>query len=297
MSDPDSSSSNWGRWGPDDERGALNLVGPAERVRAAGLVREGRVFALGLPIRPGIGPTASHRPGVVHLMARDGGDYAAGAVAPDDVGTADDYLALPVHGTTHIDALCHLWYGGQLYNGHPSSAVRSSGAERNGIDKVEPLITRGVLLDVAGAQGVDHLTPDYGIGPEDLAACERRQGVEVGPGDVVLVRTGWVDTFAGDAAEFNRQQPGITIEAVPWLVARDVAAVGADNGAVERLPDPGGENAPVHRSLLRDYGVYLIELLALTELAAAAVWEFMFVAAPLRISRGTGSPLNPVAIV
>jgi kynurenine formamidase len=230
-------------------------------------------------------------------MARDGGDYAAGAIARDDIGTADDYLGLAVHGTSHVDALCHLWYGGALYNGFGPTEIRSSGAARLGIDKIPPIVGRGVLLDIAGRHGAAHLEPGYEIGPEELDACAKSQGVEVGPGDVLLVRTGWVNMFAKDEPTYHRLQPGITAATVPWIVERDVVAVGADNGAVERFPDAGGTNVPVHRRLIRDYGVHLLELLVLEELAAAGVHEFLFVAAPLRIKRGAGSPLNPLAIV
>jgi len=287
--------SNWGRWGPDDERGALNLLTPDTVVDAARLVRDGRVFALGLPVQPRGVPMTPHRPAIVHLMARDGGDYAAGAVAPDDIGTADDYLALPVHGTTHVDALCHLWYGGQLYNGYSPTEVRSSGASKLGIDKIPPIVARGVLLDVAGLHGVDHLEAGHPIGPDELDAAAAAQDVEVRPGDVLLVRTGWLKVFDSDPDLYHRLQPGITIDAVPWIVARDVVAVGSDNSAVERFPAPSG-NVPVHRRLLRDYGVHLMELMMLDALAAAGAHEFLFVASPLRITRGAGSPLNPIAI-
>lgn len=288
--------SNWGRWGDDDECGALNLLTPERVAAAARLVRTGRVFQLGLPIQPTGVPYFPHRPPALHLMARDGGDYAAGARGRSDIGTADDYLGLATHGTTHVDALCHLWYGDAMWNGFSPSEVRSSGAARNGIDKIPPIVGRGVLLDLTGAAGREHLEPGHGIGPDELEACARAQGVEVGPGDVLLLRTGWLRMFALDEPTYHSNQPGITAETVPWLVARDVVAVGADNGAVEQYPSPGEVNMPVHRSLIRDYGVHLMELLVLDELAAAGVHEFLFVASPLRIKRGAGSPLNPVAL-
>jgi kynurenine formamidase len=229
-------------------------------------------------------------------MTRHGGDYLAGAIARDNVGTADDYIGLATHGTTHIDALSHLWYDDALYNGVHPREVRGSGAARNGIDKIGPIVARGVLLDVAGAAGVDRLAGGQAIGVTELEDCLRRQRIDVGAGDVVLVRTGWVTQFAVDATVYNSSQPGLSVSTVPWLVERDVAAVGADNLAVECMPDPGGANVPLHQRLLRDYGVHLLELLDLEELAAAQAWEFLFVASPLRIKRGVGSPLNPVAV-
>jgi kynurenine formamidase len=289
--------SNWGRWGDEDERGALNLIGPDQVRGAAGLVRSGRVFQLGLSIQAAGVPRYPPRPPAVHLMIRHGGDYLAGAVQPESVGTADDYLALATHGTTHIDALSHLWYDGAMYNGVHPREVRGSGAARNGIDKIGPIVTRGVLLDVAGAAGVERLAPGHAIGVDELEDCVARQGVDVGAGDVLLVRTGWLTQYAVDPEVYNGPQPGLSVRTVPWLVERDVAVVGADNMAVECSPDPDGGHVPLHQRLLRDYGVHLIELLDLEELAAARAWEFLFVAAPLRIKRGVGSPLNPVAIV
>jgi kynurenine formamidase len=293
----DSRASNWGRWGDEDERGALNLIGAEEVCRAARLVRRGRVFQLGMPIQATGVPSYPSRPPALHLMARHGGDYLAGAVARGNVGTADDYLGLATHGVTHIDALSHLWYDDALYNGVHPREVRGSGAARNGIDKIGPIVARGVLLDVAGAAGLDRLAGGYPIGIAELEECLRRQQIAVGAGDVVLVRTGWLTQFVADAAVYNDSQPGLSASTVPWLVERDVAVVGADNIAVECMPDPGGENAPLHQRLLRDYGVHLLELLDLEELAAEKVWEFLFIAAPLRIKRGVGSPLNPVAVV
>src|SRR6202008_972562 len=136
--------------------------------------------------------------------------------------------------------------------------------------------------------GVDRLLPGHAISPDELDACAKAQGCSPGPGDVLLVRTGWVTQFAIDSEVYFGPQPGLDATTVPWLVERDLAAVGADNVAVERFPDAGGANVPLHKRLLRDYGVHLIELLDLEELAAARIWEFLFVAAPLRIKRGVG---------
>jgi kynurenine formamidase len=287
--------SNWGRWGDDDERGALNLIGAEQVLRATTLVRLGRVFQLGLPLQSSGVPLERHRAALVHFMRRDGGDYAAGAIAPDDVGTADDYIGLATHGTTHVDALCHLWYGDAMFNGFSPTEVRSSGAARNGIDKSGPIVTRGVLLDIAALHALEHLPAEHGIGPDELDAACARAGVEVAAGDAVLIRTGWLRVHGRDVTAYHERQPGLAIGSVPWLIERDVAVVGADNLAVEQFPAPSG-NVPVHRALIRDYGVYLLELLDLEELAEAGVSEFLFVASPLRITRGAGSPLNPVAI-
>src|SRR3954451_24301081 len=191
-----SASGNWGRWGPDDERGAANLLTP-EAVRAAvGAAQDGRVLALGLPIRGSTsGPAAQRvphlagRPLPQHYMSVDGGDYAAGARRiKGEMAVADDALILSPHGTTtHIDALAHMWGEDVLYNGHPAARVRSYGATRCGIDKAGPIVARGVLLDVAAHAGVARRSPDVRIGGDLLGEVAAAAGVEVGPGDVVLV--------------------------------------------------------------------------------------------------------------
>lgn len=289
---------NWGRWGAGDERGTANLITPETVRKAASLVKTGRVYQLGLPIGGSRPPRSPNRPGVIHYMTLDGGDFAAQLRLPDDARVADDGIVMPTHFGTHIDALAHVWTGDSLYNGHPSISVKSSGAARCGIDKIPPLVARGVLLDVAAALGYDVLPSGYVITPADLETVSERGGVAVEAGDVVLVRTGWLDAKGGSATEFFDSQPGIGLEAAEWLASRDVVAVGADNSAVEAMSWAGKQYSPnlVHRRLIADWGIHLMELLELSELSADKVYEFLFVASPLRIRGGVGSPLNPVAI-
>src|SRR3954447_6834586 len=171
----------WHRWGQDDERGALNHIGPREVRAAAALVRSGEVLSLAQPLSPRT-PVPQHRAGLQHFMGRDGGDYAAGARRPGGFQFAEDTVILPLHIGTHIDALCHAWYDDALYNGFPGSGTRStSGATRCGIDKMGPIVGRGVLLDIAGARG-GPLDPGETIGPDDLARAAQATGVEPGTG-------------------------------------------------------------------------------------------------------------------
>ena len=306
-------SGNWGRWGESDERGALNLLTPDVVLAAASAVRSGRVLGLGLPIRGSTsGPAAqtvphlAGRPLPQHFMSVDGGDYAAGARRiKGALAVADDALVVSPHGTTtHIDALAHMWRDDALYNGHPAQRVRSYGATRCGIDKAGPIVARGVLLDVAGHTGVDHLPGDARIGSDLLQEVASAAGIEVRAGDVALVRTGWSTVFASDPSGYQDQQPGVTYDGARWLVERDVVAIGSDNAAVGAL-DPGCTFAgtvdeDVHLVTLWRYGVHLIEMLWLEDLAAALGPDrstFLFVAAPLAIEGGTASPLNPVAVL
>lgn len=288
---------NWGRWGEADERGAANLLTDEVVRGAAGRVRNGRVFSLAIEIKDRAVPVGPGRPMPQHYMRIDGGDYAAGVARHSGFQSVDDVIMLPTHGTTHMDALAHIADESLLYNGYPLSGVRSNGAKKLGIDKTPPLVGPGVLLDLCRFKDITPLPGGTVITAADLEACAARQGVAVEPGAIVLLRTGWLATFATAGSEaFFRSEPGIGMDAAAWLAERDVVAIGADNYAVEVIPTQDGRAAPVHRFLIRDCGIYLMELFDLEELAAAQAYEFLFVAAPLRIVGGVGSPLNPVAI-
>jgi Putative cyclase len=290
--------SNWGRWGPDDERGALNLLGPASVLRALSLPREGRVLDLSYPIQARGVPMITSRPAPVHTFTVDGGDYAVGGKLSNGCGSAEDHLFLHLHGhTTHLDSLGHVWTGEQLYNGYSSLEIRSSGMRRLGIEHVGHVLTRGLLLDLPRLRGVPHLPAGEEVGAAELERALEALGVAPEPGDAVLVRTGWNRVHAEDPARWERSWPGIGVEAAAWLAARDPVLVGGDTPAVEVSPFRPGTTAPVHQLLLRDHGIYLMELMDLDALAEAAPREFLFVAAPLRLRGGTGSPLNPLAVL
>jgi kynurenine formamidase len=289
---------NWGRWGPDDERGAMNLV-TADAVRAALMLpRRGVVYPLGQPIQTvGVPMGSLRRPRPLHVCFQDGGDFAAGEPLQDGAGAADDYLGLPVHAAaTHVDALGHVWTGESLFNGHSSTTVRSDGLRRCGIEKMPPLLTRGVLLDVASVRGVAALGDGEAITPDDLEKTIRARGVEPAAGDAVLLRTGWSTVWAEDPTRYGESSPGLSVDAASMLAERDVVLVGADNIGVEAIPFPPGTSMPVHQMLIGSYGIHLLELLDLEDLARDEVTEFLFVLAPLRISGGTGSPVNPIAV-
>lgn len=288
---------NWHRWGPEDERGALNWIRPDQIVRAAQLVSGGRVYPMAIPIGRET-PVPAERPRPLHFMDRDGGDYAAGGRRPGGFQFSEDTLLLASHTGTHVDALAHCWTEDQLYNGFPGNSIRSTtGARHCGIDKMGPIATRGVLLDIAGFLGVAHLAAGYEVAPELMASCAEAEGIAIGQGDAVLIRTGWQNTAPTQGPDYFRGEPGLGISGAEWLAERRVAAVGADNYALEVLPSPGGSVFPVHLRLLRDYGTPIIEGLVLDALADEHIKEFLFVAAPLPIAGGVGSPLMPIAIV
>ena len=294
--------SNWGRWGPDDEIGTLNLVTPEVVQRAARCARRGKVFSLGLRFDssgPQIGTGGRVNP--IHLMsAIDAG------VGPDPEGFRynDDFVTMPLQCSTQWDSLAHVHYGGKLYNGHPLSSVTAAGASRNSIDKIGAgVLSRGVLLDLARSKSVDRLAPGLVITPEDLSAAERAAGVTVESGDVLLIRTGHLSVFKkdGDRLGYMKQEPGLGLDSVEWLRAKDVAAVAADTMAIEVIPfeDPKLP-LPFHMVAIRDMGLTLGEMFDLDELAEDCaqdgIHEFLFCAPPLKITGGVGSPLNPLAV-
>lgn len=288
---------NWGRWGAQDERGLANLLTPERTAAAASLVREGRVFNLALPLQDRSLPVLPGRPAPQHYMRRTGTDYAAGVKRRGGFESMDDVIMMATHGATHVDALAHVGDEGLLFNDVPIATVRGNGAKRLGIDKCPPLVGRGVLLDLCRHLGVDRLDKAQVIDDELLEACMTAQGTPVEAGTIVLVRTGWLSIFAEQGSEaFFASEPGIGMEGARWLANRDVVAIGLDNFAVEVIPTETGMPAPVHRYLIRDCGMYLMELFRLDELAEAQVNEFLFVAAPLGIVGGLGSPLTPLAI-
>lgn len=289
---------NWGRWGADDEVGALNLVTPEVTRRAAGLVRDGRTFTLAQPLGPS-SPSPAHRPRPARYMNRDAGDYALGARTPGGFKFAEDTVQFPTHSGTHVDALSHAWAGEHLYNGHPEASIRSTrGAQRCGAEQLTPVVTRGVLVDLMAVEG-GPLPPRAAVEPADLERGIAESGVAPEPGDAVLIRTGWWESH-GTAGDYFADEPGITGDAAAWLAGRDVALVGADNYAVERqlAEEPG---FPAHLVLLHQHGVPLIENLDLGDLAAAlgeaGRSTFLLLFAPVPLVGSTGSPVTPVAVL
>lgn len=280
---------NWGRWGPDDERGTLNLITDEVVRGAVACVRSGRAVTLGALVGRD-GPVFPGRDRTVHVAR-----YLAGGLT----GYADDLLALNTHSSTHLDALSHNFLDGKMYNGVPvAQAVSSAGVTRNAVSNVGAIVTRGILLDIARFRGVDTLDRGDAIGRDELDACAAAQGVAPRTGDVCLVRTGWMTLFAGDRARFDSGEPGLAVDVAGWFHEHGLVALGADNGAVDVLPgEPGVRPFGLHPRIINQQGGYLLEYLDLAELAAAGRYEFLFVAAPLRVAGGSGSPVNPVAIL
>jgi kynurenine formamidase len=289
---------NWGRWGADDERGALNLLTP-ERVRASvAAVRHGRCYPLGIPIQAEGVPLLDYRGKPMRLTLSDGTDegmYAALGCQPG-TGTHEDVMVFASHTTSHMDALIHVYEEHHHYNGVPAAAMRAMpGATKLGIEKVEGFAARAVLLDMPRYfGGVDWVEPGRTLSGADLEGAAAAQGVEIGPGDVVLVRTGYLQMWFQRQPDVGFEQPGIGLDAAQWLGERDVVAVGSDNAAVEVIPFDGNDFLAVHKALLVRRGIYLLEFLDLSRPAADEAWEGLITVAPLKVTGATGSPINPI---
>ncbi len=291
--------SNWGRWGPDDERGALHLLSPERVTQAAGLVREGRSVTLSLPVnthRAADNPVpADHH---MTMLA----DPTTAAEHP--VQFIKDYVGSDYHndGHTHIDALCHVAYRGTLYNGRPEDAVTAQGAPVNAIDVLKDgLVGRGVLLDIPRVRGVAWLEPGEHVFIDDLEAAEDDQGVQVRQGDILLVRTGHAHRLA-ELGPWNtpERKAGLHPTAMEFMAARGVAALASDGNSDTAPSSTEGVDFPIHVLALAAMGIHLLDYLQFEDLRVACGqagrWEFLFIAAPLLVVGGTGSPVNPLAV-
>jgi kynurenine formamidase len=287
---------NWGRWGAEDERGALNYISAEKRAAATGLARRGITVSCALPLatQSGIGATAP----VTHYMVQAGD-------LEDAVG-AGDYIAVASHGVsiTHLDALCHVFYKGRMYNDRPKSLVTSIGAMANSILSGEDgILSRGVMLDIPRLDGREWLEPGEAIYVEDLEAAEKAQNLRVEEGDILLINTGRHKRRASlSESSFGGDMAGLHASCLPWLQERRVALLGCD-GVSDVTPSGWGGpgmRIPVHVVAIPAMGLHLLDNCDLGALADMCrrlnTWEFLFMLAPLRLPRGTASPVNPIAV-
>lgn len=256
-----------------------------------------RIVELGQPFFTGM-PCSPNHPGFRMSLTRRHGDM----VRPDGGSAANELIVTGGHVGTHVDALSHVSHDGLLHGGLDATEAQAGGRfSALGAEHTPAMVTRGVLLDVAAVHGVDVLPAGYGVTAADLQAAADRTGVVLARGDVALIRTGWARHFDDDPETYLGQSggvPGAAPDAGQWLADAHVMATGSDTTAFEQIkPGAGHSVLPVHRILLVDAGIYIIEHLALENAAAAGLTEFVFVMAPLRIVGGTGSPIRPVAAV
>lgn len=289
--------SNWGRWGKDDQMGAVNLITPAKRKQALALVKEGVSFSMA---RNAETEKAVDNPApIVHQMTRVGIRNQSG-----DFGGSGDTFFISYHGYahTHMDTLCHFFYKGKMYNGYPMEEVTDEGTGKNSIlNYKNGIITRGVLMDIARLKGVDYLEPGTKIYPEDLDAWEKKAHVKVGSGDVIFVRTGrWARRDAkGPWSVQEVGLAGLYASCARWLKSRDVAILGGD-GAQDVLPSGvDGVAQPIHEMAIVSMGMPIFDNCDLELIGREANrrqrWEFLVTASPAAVPKATGSVLNPIA--
>lgn len=283
--------SNWGRWGKEDQLGAINLITPAKRKQAASLVKEGVSVSLARDVEKERAPDNA-RP-FEHVMS------PAGANGP----FAMDTYSVNYHGYahTHLDALCHMFYQGQMYNGFSQDEVTQKGGARLSILNLKQgVFTRGILMDMAKLKGVAYLEPETPIYPEDLEAWEKKAGIKVGSGDVIFIRTGrWARRAAVGPWNVGGSSAGLHASCARWLKQRDVAIIGSDAASDVVPSGVEGVMLPIHQLVLVALGVHIFDNCDLEALSEAASkrnrWEFLLTASPLAVPGGTGSPLNPIA--
>jgi kynurenine formamidase len=301
---------NWGKWGADDEVGALNYLGREQVLAAVALVSSGKVFTLqrligdpkGDPVWPG--RTPAERIQVLDESNWDEG--GSGPAYPGGLHYADDKIDAYLQGSTQYDALGHLWYGGQIYNGYDARTTVGGLAKAS----VQPIAERGivgraVLLDMARFRGRSTLDKGETFTHEDLLACAEAQGVQIQPRDILVVRTNFLQLFheQGDAFYEGFNEPGLVYspELVQWFQDMEIPNLVTDTIANEVTTDPNNGVALVlHSALMRNLGVTLTEIADLEQLAADCAedgrYAFLYVAAPLKIAKAAGSPVNPVVI-
>jgi kynurenine formamidase len=280
------------RWGAEDQRGAANRMTPAKALEARDVIKQGMVYQLGRVYESGM-PMFGTR----HYSLRI---PQAFKIPGKNQATYHDELVSGELGQigTQFDGLGHLGIGDLFYNGNNrADFAQPEGLTKLGIENVGPLFTRGVLIDVAKLKGKPQLESGYEITAADLQAALKSQGIEIRPGDVVLIHTGWGSLWMKDNARYIQGCPGIGVAAAQFLADEEVIVVGSDNWGVEVSPNPDATlAAPVHQLLIAKNGIYLHENLNTEELARDSVYEFAYVFAPLRLKGATGSPGNPIAI-
>jgi kynurenine formamidase len=286
--------SNWGRWGKEDQMGAVNLITPAKRKQAAGLVKDGVSVSLARSVETE--KAADNGSPFVHTMTSTGKNPLEGAYSMD-------LLSVSYHGWahTHMDSLCHMFYKGKMFNGFSQEEVTAKGAQKLAVTNFKNgILSRGILMDIPRLKGVSYLEPGTAIYPEDLEAWEKKAGVKVGSGDIVLIRTGrWRLRDTKGPWNISSKAAGLYASCARWLKSRDVAVLGSD-GASDVMPSGvQGVNQPIHQLVLIAMGMPIFDNLDLEAVSEEAGkrqrWEFQLSAAPLAVTGGTGSPFNPIA--
>ncbi|MBI1396768.1 MAG: cyclase family protein [Betaproteobacteria bacterium] len=292
-----------GQWPAGDQLGAGNHLTPAKRLEALALVREGALFDLSQTIEIG---APRFEPVQTPYLLLGAPNWQGGirrrrqAGATNDAGSNLERIEMTTHVGTHIDALGHFTIGAEMYGGHDANETMTDfGLAKLGIEHAPSIVSRGLMVDVSRLDGGPFLEAGRSVGPDDIEKCLAAEKMEIRPGDIVLVHTGWGRFYMTDNPRYLSGEPGINVAAAQWLTKQGVTAIGCDNMAVEVLPgeDEPAVKMPVHQHCLVEAGVYLIENLLLTPLVDARVAEFCFILLPVKFKGATGSPARPIAMV
>jgi kynurenine formamidase len=287
-------------WGNDDEIGALNFINSSKLLRSLKkTVKLGQAYSLSQPLEYGIPVHWFNGPFLHTTFRNHTASSKLYSKAKNKFAAMSTRMELSDHTGTHIDALNHVSIGGILYNGQIAETITGTfGTEKLGIDKVPPIISRGIHIDITSIRGGNILPIEYLISPDDIELILEKKKIGIEEGDVVLISTGWDQLWMKDNDKYGGPCPGIGLAAADWLVERKVALVGSDTWKVEiHPPELKDEAASVHQFLIAKNGVMLIENMNLQELRKNMITEFLFICLPLKLKGGAGSPVNPIAIV
>ena len=285
-----------GKWGANDEIGAANYMTPALALAAARLVKTGKVYSLGITVNTTT-PAFPPRTCSIYIV-QPGQVGAATGLGPTNTTYNDDILNCWTGIGTQLDGLGHIGVGDRYYNGNKwAEFADMTGLKKLGVDKLPPMVARGVLLDMAGYLGVDVVKEGTPFNRAEIDGAAKKQGIEIRQGDVVIFHTGWLSLIEKDPKRFGSAEPGLGREGARYLVSKGVVAVGADTWGVEAIPfEQGAGVFEVHQILLPMSGTFILENINTAELAKDKAWEFMFVLGQNKYQGAVQSMINPVAI-
>jgi len=282
------------KWGPDDEIGAANYMKPDLVVKAAGLVKTGKTYALGIPVDT---KTPAYPPRTFKITIVQPGQAGIAGIGPNKATYNDDIIDTWVGIGSQLDGLGHLGVEHVYYNGNKlADFADPNGLKKLGIEKVPPMVTRGVLLDMAAYYNTDIVKEGTAFNVKEIEEVAKKEGVEIREGDVVIFHTGWLGLIGKDDKRYNAGEPGLGVEGAKYLTGKGVVAIGSDTWAVETIPFESKNVFEVHQILLAMNGTYILENMDTAELAKDKGYEFLFVLGQPRWRGGVQAMVNPIAI-
>src|SRR5215468_2970891 len=290
------SAQDWtkSKWGPNDEIGAANYLTPELVVKAAGLIKTGKTYALGIPVDS---KTPAYPPRGFKVTIVQPGQAGIPGLGPSKMTYNDDIIEGWVGIGSQLDGLGHIGVEHVYYNGNKlGDFADPSGLKKLGVEKVPPMVARGVLLDMAAHFGTDVVKEGTAFNTKEIEEVAKKQGVEIRQGDVVIFHTGWLSLIGKDDRRYSAGEPGLGVDGAKYLVGKGVVAIGADTWALEVLPFEGKTVFEVHQILLPMNGTYILENMNTADLAKDKGYEFMFVLGTARFKGGVQGMINPVAI-